>query len=203
MRIIDLTMQIDERTPVFPGDPKQEITQFATIKEQGWNEKRLLFNSHFSTHIDAPSHMIGHGKTLSDFPIETFVGDAIVIDARNQQHIVSHLDNVKAHDIVLFCTRHSDKAYSNSYFTNNPTLTQETAQRLIDKKVKIVGIDSFTPDNEPYPIHKMLLKHNILIVENIINLKRIDWKKRFQCIILPLKIKNGDGAPCRVIAMQD
>ena len=195
-------MQIDERTPVFPGDPKQEITQFATIKEKGWNEKRLSFNSHFSTHIDAPSHMIEHGKTLTDFSLETFIGEAIVVDARNQQHIAPHLDNVKANDIVLFCTQHSDKAYTDTYFANNPTLTQETAQKLIDKKVKIVGIDSFTPDNEPYSVHKMLFKHDILIVENIVNLKELIGK-RFQCIILPLKIKNGDGAPCRVIAMQD
>ena len=63
--IIDLTMSIDEETPVFPGDPKQEIKQYATIKENGWNEKRLTINSHFSTHIDAPFHMLENGKKLT------------------------------------------------------------------------------------------------------------------------------------------
>ncbi len=62
MRIIDLSILIDERTPVYPGDPKQDIKQIATIEKEGWNEKRITFNSHFSTHIDAPFHMLKDGK---------------------------------------------------------------------------------------------------------------------------------------------
>ena len=102
MEIFDLTMSIDERTPTFPGDPKQEIKQIATIGENGWNEKKLTFNSHFSTHIDAPFHMLENGKKLTDFPIETFIGDAIVIEIKNG--IEPNLDDVKAGDIVFFLT---------------------------------------------------------------------------------------------------
>ena len=51
--ISDLTMSIDEKTPVFPGDPMQEIKQIATLEKEGWTEKQLTFTSHFSTHIDA------------------------------------------------------------------------------------------------------------------------------------------------------
>lgn len=200
MEIIDLTMPIDEKTPVFPGDQKQEIKQIATIKENGWNEKRLTISSHFSTHIDAPFHMIEEGKKLTDFPIEKFIGEAIVVDVRNKKQIKFDLRGVKENDIVFFFTGQMDKAYSDAFFQNNPVITKETAQKLIDKKVKIVGLDSYSPDNEPFEVHKVLFKHDILIVENLVNLDKLGGK-RFMCYILPLKINDADGAPCRVIGI--
>lgn len=193
-------MPIDDKTPVFPGDPKQVIEQFATIEKEGWTEKRITFNSHFSTHIDAPIHMIKDGKTLSDFPIESFIGDAIVIDASN--NLVPSLMNVKERDIVFFYTGYSEKAYTDAYFKDAPVMTKETAHDLVKRKVKIIGVDSLSPDNEPFEIHKILLGNNILIVENLVNLKELVGK-RFQCFILPLKIQNGDGSPCRIIGILD
>ena len=200
--IIDLTMPIDERTPTFPGDPKQEIKQLATIEKDGWSEKRLTFNSHFSTHIDAPLHMLEGGKTLTDFPLEKFIGEAIVLDVKGKREIETDLSNLKEGDIVFFLTEHSKKAYNEDYFKNNPVITEKTAQQLINRKISIVGLDSFTPDNEPFPVHKMFLKEDILIVENLVNLEKLAGK-RFQCYILPLKIQDADGAPCRIIAISD
>ena len=80
--IIDLTMPIDERTPSFPGEVSQKIEQVATIENNGWNVKRLCINSHFSTHIDAPVHMIEGGKSLSDYPMDKFIGEAVVLVLR-------------------------------------------------------------------------------------------------------------------------
>ncbi len=191
---LDLTMPLDEKTPVYPDAPKQEIVQVATIEEDGWNEKRLTINSHIGTHIDAPSHMIEGGKTLSDFSLDTFIGDAVVLSLENPD-----LTLITKGDIVFFHTRHTEKAYDPDFFTNNPVLSTELAQNLVDLGVKIVGIDSFSPDNEPWPVHKILLKQDILIVENLVNLDTLVGK-RFTCHILPLKITDGDGAPCRVIA---
>jgi len=79
-------------------------------------------------------------------------------------------------------------------------ISRETAEKLIAKKIRIVGLDSLTPDNEPYDIHKMLFRHGILIVENLVNLDKLKGK-RFKCYIMPLKIKDADGAPCRIIGI--
>ncbi len=199
MKIFDLTMEIDERTPVFLGDRKQEITQHATIAKEGWNEKKLSFTSHFSTHIDAPSHMLEGAKNLDDFPISFFIGEGIVLDSFGKNPIEVDLGLVKEGDIVFFYTGHSENLYSDSYFQDNPVITRKTADELIQRKARIIGLDSFTPDNEPYALHKLLFKYDILVVENLVNLKPLVGK-RFECIILPLKIKHADGAPCRVIA---
>ncbi|MBI4173997.1 MAG: cyclase family protein [Candidatus Aenigmarchaeota archaeon] len=200
--IIDLTLSIDNKTPNWPGDPEIVIRQFSTAEKDGIGKKVLTFHSHFATHIDAPSHMLANGKTLSDYPMEKFVGAAIVLDARGQQEVEANLGSVKEGDIVFFLTAHSDKVYEKSYFANNPVLSPKTAQELVAKKIKMVGLDAPTPDNEPYALHKLFFKHDILIIENLVNLKGLVGK-RFQCYVLPLKIQDGDGAPCRVIAAID
>ena len=196
---LDLTIPLDANTPVFPGSPKPQIHQFATIEKDGYNEKKLTFTSHISTHIDAPRHMLSSGKTLTEYPINKFIGDGIVIDVRGQKEIEVDETDIHEEDIVFFFTGHSKKFYESDYFKNNPVLTEKTAQKLIDKKIKIMGIDSFTPDNKPYPVHNMLLQNDILIVENLIHLDKL-LQKRFTCYILPLKIQDADGAPCRIVA---
>ncbi len=199
MKVIDLTMPIDEKTPNFPGDPILNIKRH-NVKEHTFGKTFLEIQTHISTHVDAPSHMIEDGKTLSDFPINKFVGDAIVIDVRGQKNIEPNLSGVKEGDIVFFLTSHSDKAYESDYFENNPVITEKTAQKLIEKRISIIGLDSFTPDNEPYNVHKIFLKNDVLIVENLIDLNKLPGK-RFQCFIMPMKITNADGAPCRVIGI--
>lgn len=195
-------MSIDNETPNWPGDPEIIIKQLSTVEKDSIGKKSLTFHSHFSTHIDAPSHMIANGKTLSDYPMEKFVGRGIVLDVRGQKEIEAELSSVEEGDIVFFLTSQSDKAYQKDYFTSNPVLTPKTAQELVNKKIKIVGLDSPTPDNEPYDLHKLFFKNDILIVENLVNLKEL-LGKRFQCYVLPLKIKDGDGAPCRVIGITE
>jgi len=198
--IVDLTMPLDSKTPTFPGDPKPEIVSFGTIKDSGVNTLRLGFVNHTGTHIDFPFHMLEEGKTLSDFPLETFVGEAIVIDVRGQKEINDSLENVKEGDMVFFFTGHTTKAYEKDFFSNYPVLSEEVTHKLIEKKVRIVGLDSPSPDYEPFEIHKLLLKQDILIVENLVNLDKVA-DKRFTCYILPLNITNADGAPCRVFAL--
>ena len=50
-------------------------------------------------------------------------------------------------------------------------------------------------------IHEILLGGDIIIVEGLTNLDAVSEEK-VKLIALPLKIKGGDGAPARVIAME-
>jgi kynurenine formamidase len=120
--------------------------------------------------------MIQGGKTLSDYILDVFIGDAIIIDVRGKNIIEPNLSKIKENDIVFFQTGHSN-AYNN-YFIDNPVISKETANELINKKIRIVELDSFTPDNAPYTVHKMFFRRNILIVENLVNLDNLQG--RFQ-----------------------
>jgi hypothetical protein len=105
---------------------------------------------------------------------------------------------VKKGDIVLLRTDHTKNIHEEDYFSTNPVISFKLAEKLVEKKVKMVGIDSFSPDNSPFQIHKLLLSNDILILENLMNLDKIA-KPRFKLYAFPLKLEN-DGAPCRAVA---
>ena len=195
---IDLTLEISSKIPPFPGDPRMESRNLFTIKKHGVNEKRISFNSHFSTHIDAPFHMLANGKRLEEFEPDCFIGHAQVIDVRGQKLITSDLLPKITAPIIFFYTNHITNIFGKNYFKSNPVITDDTARSLVKSHVRIVGIDSFTPDNFPYEAHKILFAQNILIVENLTNLRLIG--KKCHVIIAPLKLTDADGAPARIFA---
>ena len=106
---------------------------------------------------------------------------------------------VKEGDIVFFCTCNEDEP---EYYEDKLAISKEVAQNLVEKKIKMVGFDLPGPDFPPYELHNLFFKHNIPIVENLVNLKQIT-NKRCQLFALPLFIKDSDGAPCRAIAVFD
>lgn len=199
MKLIDLTMPVNEMTPVYPGDQKPEFKRVAYCTKEGWNEHRICTNTHFGTHIDSPWHMLENGKRLTDFDIERFIGRAILFDVTGQKEINISIDEVEENDIVILRTDHTKKAYTPAFYEENPVISKSLAENLVAKKVNIVGIDSFTPDHPPFDIHKLFLKHEILILENLIDLDKIPVKT-FTIYIFPIKYDKIDGAPCRVIA---
>ncbi|WP_338140918.1 hypothetical protein [Candidatus Nitrosotenuis chungbukensis] len=70
------------------------------------------------------------------------------------------------------------------------------------KKISLVGIDSPSIDigsNASFSAHKILLKSDVLILENLCNLDRIK-KTHFGIIALPLKLQGATGSPVRAVA---
>ena len=199
MKIIDLTMPLDQRTPSYPGDPEIQIEQIAELKKDGWREKRVHLNTHCGTHVDAPAHFFEKGKNLDALPLEHFYGEGILIDTRRKKIDKKCLPKINLKGkVVLFLTGQSDKRYKN-YYAGAKLVSEEVAQELVKREVKAIGVDAFSPDTEPYPIHKILLPANILIIENLVNLKALLGKK-FTVYYFPLKITGGEGAPCRAVA---
>jgi kynurenine formamidase len=143
--------------------------------------------------------MIESGKTLSDYSIDSFIGQAVLFDVRGQNEINVDTSEIKENDMVFFFTDHIKHIHDPDYFSNNPIISKQTVASLTKNRISILGIDSFTPDNEPFHLHKDLFKHDIRIVENLVHLDKIT-RKRFTCYIFPLNIKDADGAPCRVVA---
>lgn len=89
-----------------------------------------------------------------------------------------------------------------NYFTENPGLDLSSAKYLSSKKINLVGIDSPSIDlgkDESFCVHHVLSKNNILIVENLANMNKIN-SNEFNFTILPLKLKDATGSPVRAMA---
>jgi arylformamidase len=79
-------------------------------------------------------------------------------------------------------------------------LTESAVEALVAKGAKIIGIDDLSVDSSSspdLPVHKLLLKNGILIVENL-DLRQAA-SGRYKIFICPLKVENMDGLPARVI----
>jgi kynurenine formamidase len=201
MTQFDLTHPLTTSTPVYPGDDSVEIIQTNKVISDGFSMHQIKITTHIGTHIDAPAHMIENGKNIDDYPINHFIGNGIVIDARTQVKIDSellegvNLENIEA--VLIFTGR--DKIYSTSqYFTDYPEISTDFAQKVVDAKIKILGMDQASPDYSPFATHKLLLQNDVLIIENLTKLDFL-LNKPFTLTALPLST-HTEAAPVRVIA---
>lgn len=202
-KVIDLSRVIENAMPVYPNDKATTLSLSASVEKDGYNSFNLDTGMHAGTHLDAPLHLIAGKKFISEYPVENFMGRGKVIDVRNRTQI-SYLQyyNQIIHegDIVLFYTGWAKTYGSSEYYTKHPTITQDLADFLVRRKVKLVGIDSPSPDFEPFLIHKILLSNNIFIIENLCNLDKLLPYSDFEIVALPLKI-NAEASLVRVVAL--
>lgn len=197
--IIDLSVPLNEQTPVYPGDPATSIKPAGVFVEDGYNDHLISVGTHVGTHIDAPFHMIADGKTLDQIPVEQFVGRGCYIEAKDgfDLEAIKQAD-IREGDIVLFHTGIIARYKEPSYYEKYPKLPEDIARYLVDMKVKMVGMDMSGPDHEPFKTHKILLGGGVLIIENLTDLDQLA-DKEFTVYALPIKLEV-DGAPARVIA---
>lgn len=200
MHIIDLSVKLDEDTPVYPGDPATRITPAGVLEKDGFQDSNVSFGTHIGTHIDAPAHMLKGGRTLETYDIDHFIAPGRYVDARDMTLGLENAKNagIQPGDIVLLHTGMSDRYTEPGYFDKYPAIPEELVDYLVAQQVKMVGVDMCSVDHETFIVHKALLAKDILIIENLVNLDKLTGKN-FKVYALPVKLAL-DGAPARVIA---
>jgi len=199
--MIDLTHSFTDNMPVYPGDPMPSLKQVASIDKEGYTDHLITTGMHIGTHMDAPLHMIKNGKKIDEIPPERCIGNGVLIDATKSNKVDTSLLkglSIKEGSIVLVYTGFGSNYRKKSYFKNYPLITEDFARKMVELKVKIVGMDTPGPDEPPYPIHKILLGKVVLILENLTNLDQLLNIKHFEVMALPAKF-HTDAAPVRVI----
>ncbi len=200
MKVIDLTRTITPDLPVWPTD----LFKLKQIVKYGFFVDNILETSmHIGTHIDVAQHMIEGGKSLSHYPPEKFMGKGKLIDARNKETIDVDLledSDIQPNDIVFILTGSDEKFGTPEYFETYPVFTETFAEKLVEKRVNIVGVDSPSPDNYPFPVHKILLGSDVLIIEMLTNLDQLLGIPQFDVIALPPKFDTA-GSFVRVVAI--
>lgn len=206
--IYDLTHLMHSEMLLFPGTPAVKFESANTVAQNGFAETNLTFTSHVGTHLDAPAHLIDDGRTLDQFLPDTYWGQAFFVDCQNCGEVISreHLQNcsedLAACDFAILVTGHSARWPTPAYLHNFPVLTIEAVKWLGTGKYKAIGIDAVSVDpldSTALPNHHFLLKHEILIIENMKIPERLIGKK-MELILAPLYFYEADGAPVRIFA---
>lgn len=204
--IIDLSMPLHTSMPVYPGDPEVVFKHTADIAVDGYTVTRIAMGNHTGTHVDMPGHIFADGLTADCYPLERLMGNAVLIDiksgSRNINKDVLHTFEIKQNDIVVFRTGWDRFAGTPEYYCDYPYLDISAANYLAELNVKCIAIDSPTvdPEESDLPVHKLLLSHNIAIVEGLVNLEKIQ-QPEFYFQALPLKISASDASPVRAIGI--
>ena len=213
-KLIDLTQLLNEKMLVYPDTAPPTFQVTNTVEKDGYNEHLISMLSHTGTHVDAPRHMLKGGKPLDQFPLDKFIGRAMVIDCRGRNEISfdflqSFEDKIAEVEFVLFYTGWQDRWNTDGYFANCPIPTKEAAVWLTKFKLKGVGVDAFSLDqissalavnDEIIPNHHVFLKKEILLIENLTNLDKLpEFGFTFQCF--PRRVENADGSPIRAVAI--
>lgn len=196
---IDLSVVLNNETPVYPGDPTPKISPAGMLDKDGFVDHSILVGTHLGTHIDAPMHMLEGGKSLDQTPLEQFIGTGKLIEVISDDFNAVMTAGIQEGDIILFRTGMSEKYHDSVYFEQYPAMSEDVARYLVEAKVKMVGVDTCSVDNQDgFPIHKILLAGDVLIIENLTNLNQL-VNKDFKVYALPLNLQI-DGSPARVIA---
>jgi kynurenine formamidase len=191
---------------------------------------RFMCAEHGGTHIDAPIHFFEKGKTVDKIALERLIGPGACVDvavkcAADHDYQVTVEDLEKWEDdqkatlenrIVLIRTgfgrywpdrakylgtsEQGKAAVAKLHF---PGLDPAAADWLVSRrKIRMVGIDTASIDHgqtHNYPTHQRLFRDGVPALENVSAVDELP-ADGFSITALPMKIKGGSGAPCRIVA---
>lgn len=188
-RYIDVSHTIESGMITYKGLPAPIVCDFLSREaSRNFYEPGTEFQigkiemvGNTGTYLDSPFHRYKDGKDLADLSL-TSLADLPVVIIRVDGDKIKAIDEHFFHDhslegkAVLVHTGWDKYWRTDYYFENHPFLTQAAAEFLVAKRINLVGIDSHNIDDtsgNSRPVHSVLLKNEIPIVEHLSNLKDV------------------------------
>jgi arylformamidase len=210
--ILDLTYDLEEGMTTFiaPWHPIVSIQQLGRLEFEGRETRRITFGTHTGTHVDSPLHFVENGMGIDKIPIDMLIGDVTIVDysylKENNPITKEMLRNISITGRMLFKFGWGKYWNSKKYYKDYPYFTKEAAEYLCSMNIKLIAMDTPSPDDsridisvdEDSPVHKIFLKNEVVLVEYLANTEKIENYTGWNIIVMPLKIKGADGSPARV-----
>ncbi|HBE16126.1 MAG TPA: cyclase [Cyanobacteria bacterium UBA11159] len=225
-RVVDLSHIIEPNIPRWTGDPTVEFEPVASLEGDGYYLRRFSLGEHSGTHINSPQSFYHDGASIEQYPAESLVKQAVVIDKR--QECVSNSDyllllsdvlaweeeygEIPVDSLVLLDTGWQSK-WSNSaaFFNQDPTLgyhfpgfgSEATEFLLSQRKIAGVGIDTHGVDggmDTTFAINRLVLAQPRIVLENLTNLDQLPPVGSL-LVIGVMRLQGGSGSPAGVLAL--
>jgi kynurenine formamidase len=223
--VIHLSHIIDTNIPQWQGDPSVKFTPVAEIETHGYFLRELTIGEHSATHMNAPVSFYQDGATIDEYPAESLVVSAIVIDISTQARknpdytlTVSDILNWEQQHgqipdgcVVLLHTGWSEKWHDANAFMSldaNGNMhfpgfgTEATKFLLTERQIAGVGIDTHGVDgvDTTFTINRMVLDKPRIVLENLTNLDKLP-PRGFKIVVAPILLQAGSGSPVGVLAI--
>lgn len=171
----------------------------------------ISLQTSIGTYVDSPYVRYDKKRDIAGLALEELILPGVVIDLTQvlPEQAATPADLEKglgdADDIAgkaVLCRFGWDRFWGMGEYYSYPFLSRAALHWLIDAKVKLVGVDTINIDDGTdleRPAHSWLLKHDILIVENLRNLAALPGSS-FRFYALPAIVKGAASMPVRAFA---
>jgi arylformamidase len=200
---VDVTLPLAAGMVVYEGDPPVEVVPaLALAHGDHANVSRLTLGSHTGTHVDAPRHFIPDGQTVDRLALDTLLGPVRVVGCPPgpiEPGALARVDLSSERRLILK-TGNSALWDRGRFVRDYQALTLATARVLAEARIGLVGIDYLSVESfraPGFPVHRCLLEAGIVVLEGL-DLSAVE-AGRYELCCLPLRIRDGDGAPARVL----
>ena len=215
MRRIDLSHTIEDGMITYKGLPAPIVCdhlsreQSRALYAEGteFHIGRLTMVANTGTYIDSPYHRYADGKDVSGLDLEEVAElDGVLVRVVGMKDRAIDRDAFSGVNLrgkaVLVHTGWDRHWRTDHYFEGHPFLTEDAALHLRDSGARLVGIDSLNIDDTAdlrRPVHSILLRAGIPIVEHLCGLQQLpDAAFRFSAV--PAKVKGMGTFPVRAYA---
>lgn len=214
----------------FPGLQKEQLPN-----SLGWAVEFVTLTTHSGTHLDAPYHYhptMDNGQralTIDEIPLEWCFSDGVVLDFAHKadgeritaDDVEKELKRInyqlKPLDIVLVRTG-ADKYWGKEeYLVKGAGMTRESTLYLLERGIKVVGIDAWSWDR-PLPFladefqktgdpsviweaHFAGIEKGYCHMEKLACLDQIPRPHGFKVSCFPVQIKSASAAWVRAVAI--
>jgi kynurenine formamidase len=214
-RFIDVSHPVVEGMETYrplPTPVVQVINNYDAAVYEGKSEF-LIASLHLcgntGTYVDSPRHRFRAGVDLAGLPLERLADLPVVVaDATGGARAICPSD-LPIGDVrgkaVLVRTDFSRHWGTDSYFSDNPHLTGDACEALVEAGAAFVGIDSLNIDDiadKSRPAHTTLLGAGVPICEHMTNLAAVESDRgRFHAV--PIAWVGGATFPVRAYIVRD
>jgi kynurenine formamidase len=182
----------------------------------------VIQDDHVGTHCDARKHIVPDAGGPETIPLEYCFSDGVLLDftAAEPGHVIG-ADEVEAEldrigyalaerDIVLIHTGAGAYNSEERYKTDHPGMSAAATRWLIERGVRMMGIDAITFDPPVWAMfekrlfweaHRVMWDEEYWHLENLMNLEQIGRPHGFQLCVLPVKWVGTTAAPVRAVAV--
>ena len=236
-KLIDLSMDVYQGMMTYPNVAKPVIVEMETHAQMArsvgtdaygvdeiTNHCMIVTGDHIGTHMDSWGHVKPDAPRAEGIPIDLCYGDGVVLDLTAKQpgdeisvadleEAERRLDGyrIKPLDIILLRTDAAKFRTEKRYLTDHPEMTKEGVHHLLDRGVKVMGIDAigFDPPvakmferRKFWEAHRVMREREWYHLENLCNLHEIPPPfHSFTVSVLPVKWRGASAAPVRAVAI--
>jgi arylformamidase len=215
-RIVDLSHEIVDGMTTHPGIPPPSISTFLTHDASAaryapgttFEIGRIDLVANTGTYLDTPAHRFRGRPDLAGLDLERVVDlDGILVDCRGAAERGIGPDSFRGTEVhgraVLIATGWDQHWGTAAYLGDNPFLTAEAADWLVDSGAALVGIDSLNVDSlaDPRrPAHTAILGAGIPLVEHLTGLGALP-PASWRFFAAPPRIRGMATFPVRAFAI--